>query len=40
MEIENLAKEIRQMAFERKEPKPPEQVGASWYNDDRSEERR
>ena len=34
MEIENLAKEIRQMAFERKEPKPPEQVGASWYNDD------
>lgn len=34
MKIENLAKEIRQMAFERKEPKPPEQVGASWYNDD------
>ena len=34
MEIENLSKEIRQKAFERKEPKSPEQVGASWYNDD------
>ncbi len=34
MEIENLCKEIRQRAFERKEPKTPEQVGASWYNDD------
>ena len=34
MEIENLSKEIRQRAFERKEPKTPEQVGASWYNDD------
>ena len=34
MEIENLTKEIRQRAFERKEPKTPEQVGASWYNDD------
>ena len=34
MEIENLTKEIRQKAFERKEPKTPEQVGASWYNDD------
>ena len=34
MEIENLSKEIRQKAFERKEPKTPEQVGASWYNDD------
>ena len=34
MEIENLCKEIRQRAFERKDPKTPEQVGASWYNDD------
>ena len=34
MEIENLCKEIRSRAFERKEPKTPEQVGASWYNDD------
>ena len=34
MEIEKLTKEIRQRAFERKEPKTPEQVGASWYNDD------
>ena len=34
MEIENLSKEIRKKAFERKEPKTPEQVGASWYNDD------
>ena len=34
MEIENLCKEIRNRAFERKEPKTPEQVGASWYNDD------
>lgn len=34
MEIENLTKEIRQRAFERKDPKTPEQVGASWYNDD------
>jgi len=34
MEIENLSKEIRDRAFERKEPKTPEQVGASWYNDD------
>ena len=34
MEIENLTKDIRQRAFERKEPKTPEQVGASWYNDD------
>ncbi|MBE6499764.1 MAG: TIGR01210 family radical SAM protein [Methanobrevibacter thaueri] len=34
MEIENLTKEIRQRAFERKEPKTPEQVGTSWYNDD------
>ena len=34
MEIENLCKEIRARAFERKEPKTPEQVGASWYNDD------
>ena len=25
---------IRQNAFNRKEPKTPEQVGASWYNDD------
>ena len=34
MEIENLTKDIRQNAFERKDPKTPEQVGASWYNDD------
>ena len=34
MEIENLCKDIRARAFERKEPKTPEQVGASWYNDD------
>ena len=34
MEIENLTKEIRQKAFDRKDPKTPEQVGASWYNDD------
>ena len=34
MEIENLCKEIRIKAFERKDPKTPEQVGASWYNDD------
>ena len=34
MEIENLCKDIRAKAFERKEPKTPEQVGASWYNDD------
>ena len=34
MEIENLCKKIRKKAFERKEPKTPEQVGASWYNDD------
>ena len=34
MEIENLCKEIRSRAFERKDPKTPEQVGASWYNDD------
>lgn len=34
MEIEKLTKEIRQRAFERKDAKTPEQVGASWYNDD------
>ncbi|WP_407379979.1 archaeosine biosynthesis radical SAM protein RaSEA [Methanobrevibacter sp.] len=34
MEIENLCKDIRKRAFERKDPKTPEQVGASWYNDD------
>ena len=34
MEIENLCKDIRARAFERKEGKTPEQVGASWYNDD------
>ena len=34
MEIENLCKDIRNRAFERKDPKTPEQVGASWYNDD------
>ena len=34
MEIEKLTKEIRQKAFERKDPKTPEQVAASWYNDD------
>ena len=34
MEIENITKEIRTRAFDRKDPKTPEQVGASWYNDD------
>ena len=34
MEIENLCKTIRARAFEKKEAKTPEQVGASWYNDD------
>ena len=34
MEIEKLTKDIRAKAFERKDPKTPEQVGASWYNDD------
>ena len=34
MEIENLTKDVRQKAFERKTPKTPQQVGASWYNDD------
>ena len=34
MEIENLTKEIRARAFERKDPKTPSQVAASWYNDD------
>lgn len=34
MEIENLTKEIRTNAFERKDPKTPKQVAASWYNDD------
>lgn len=34
MEIENLTKEIRARAFERKDPKTPNQVAASWYNDD------
>ena len=34
MEIENLTKEIRARAFERKDPKTPRQVAASWYNDD------
>ena len=34
MEIENLTKEIRARAFEKKEPKTPKQVAASWYNDD------
>ena len=34
MEIENLCKEIRTKSFERKDPKTPEEVGASWYNDD------
>ena len=34
MEIENLTKEIRALAFERKDPKTPSQVAASWYNDD------
>ena len=34
MEIENLCLSVRKRAFERKAPKTPEQVGASWYNDD------
>lgn len=34
MEIENLTKEIRDAAFERKDNITPEQVAASWYNDD------
>ena len=34
MEIENLTKEIRARAFERKDPKTPSQVAASWYIDD------
>ena len=29
MEIENITKEIRTRAFDRKDPKTPEQVGAS-----------
>ena len=34
MEIEKLTKEIRNRAFEKKKDKTPEQVAASWYNDD------
>ena len=34
MEISNLCMNVRKRAFERKLPKTPEQVGASWYNDD------
>ncbi len=34
MEIENLTKEIRDTAFERKDDITPNQVAASWYNDD------
>lgn len=34
MEIEKLTKDIRTRAFERKDPKTPDQVAASWYNDD------
>ena len=34
MEIENLTKEIRDAAFERKKDITPDQVAASWYNDD------
>ncbi len=34
MEIENLCLSVRKRAFERKAPKTPEHVGASWYNDD------
>lgn len=34
MEIENLTKEIRDAAFERKKDTTPDQVAASWYNDD------
>ena len=34
MEIENLTKDIRNRAFERKKDKTPDQVAASWYNDD------
>lgn len=34
MEIENLTKEIRNRSFERKKDKTPDQVAASWYNDD------
>lgn len=34
MEIENLTKEIRNRAFEKNKDKAPEQVAASWYNDD------
>ena len=34
MEIEKLTKNIRTRAFERKDPKTPDQVAASWYNDD------
>ena len=36
MEIEKLTKDIRQKTFKKKKPKTPEQVGASWYNDDLS----
>ncbi|MDO5848376.1 MAG: archaeosine biosynthesis radical SAM protein RaSEA [Methanobrevibacter sp.] len=34
MEIENLTKDIRQRSFDRKKDKTPDQVAASWYNDD------
>lgn len=34
MEIENLTKDIRNRSFERKKDKTPDQVAASWYNDD------
>ncbi|MCQ2971967.1 MAG: archaeosine biosynthesis radical SAM protein RaSEA [archaeon] len=34
MEIEKLTKEIRNRSFERKKDKTPEQVAASWYNND------
>lgn len=34
MEIEKLNKEIRNKSFEKMKDKTPEQVAASWYNDD------